>query len=154
MLIKQYETLIGKVTIGEIDGYITNIFFKNDTLPNDAQIEETPLIKETINQINLYLEGKIRNIDVPIKIEGTDFQKLVWNKLCDIKYGQTATYKDIAIAIENPKACRAVGNANNKNKLPIIIPCHRVIGVSLKLVGYAGGLDIKQKLLDIEKKYK
>lgn len=152
MIIKGYETLIGKVTIGEKDGYITNIYFENDILPNNVTVKETPLIKETIRQIHLYLSGELKNIDVPIKIEGTKFQKLVWSKLIEIPYGQTCTYKDIAAQIGNEKACRAVGNANNKNKLPIIVPCHRVIGKSGKLVGYAGGLDIKEKLLNIEKK--
>jgi methylated-DNA-[protein]-cysteine S-methyltransferase len=150
MVVKEYETLIGKIVIGETDGYITNIYFENDKLPNNTEVKETDLIKEAIRQINLYLSGNLRNINVPIKINGTKFQQLVWNQLSKIEYGQTCTYKDIAIAIGNPNACRAVGNANNKNKLPLIIPCHRVIGTSGKLVGFAGGLDIKQKLLYIE----
>jgi len=153
MVVKEYETLIGKITIGEIDGYITNIYFENDKLPNNIEVKETDLIKETIRQIQLYLSGNLRNIDVPIAINGTKFQKFVWNELSKIEYGQTCTYKEVAVKIGNPKACRAVGNANNKNKLPIIIPCHRVVGTSGKLVGFAGGLDIKQKLLDIEKNY-
>lgn len=87
---------------------------------------------------------------MPIETIGTEFQKKVWNELRNIPYGQTKTYKDIALAIKNEKACRAIGNANNKNPLPIIIPCHRVIGSNGKLVGYSGGLDIKEKLLNIE----
>lgn len=153
MIIKEYSTIIGKVTIGQTDEYITNIYFENDKVPTNVEDKETPLIKETIRQINLYLSGKLKNIDVPIKIDGTEFQKLVWRELIKVPYGETRTYKDIAVKIGNVNACRAVGNANNKNKLPIIIPCHRVIGTSGKLVGYAGGLDIKEKLLSIEEKY-
>lgn len=151
MQVKSYETKIGKVTIAEDDGYITNIYFEKDKLPKVVEEKETDLIKETIKQINLYLDGKLEYITVPIKLEGTEFQKLVWNELKKIPYGKTCTYKEIAKGIGNEKACRAVGNANNKNKIPIIVPCHRVIGTSGKLVGYAGGLDIKEKLLDIEK---
>ena len=150
MFVKSYNTKIGKVTIVEKEGYITNIYFNLDKLPKEAIEKETDLIKETILQINLYLVGKIEYINVPIKLEGTEFQKLVWNELKKVPYGTTCTYKDIAAKIGNYKACRAVGNANNKNKIPIIIPCHRVIGTNGKLVGYAGGLDIKEKLLSIE----
>lgn len=153
MVRSTYETVIGKVTIIEDDGYIAGIYFENDKLPSNVEVRETPLIKETIQKVKLYLSGKSKIVDVPIKIEGTKFQKLVWNKLINIPYGETCTYKDIATKIGNINASRAVGNANNKNKLPIIIPCHRVIGANGKLVGYAGGLDIKEKLLDIEKNY-
>ena len=154
MVVKEYETLIGKIIIGETDGYITNIYFENYELPSNIEVKETPLIKETIRQINLYLVGEIKSIDVPIMLEGTEFQKLVWNQLSKIDYGQTCTYKSIANAIGNKNACRAVGNATNKNKLPIIIQCHRVIGTNGKLIGFVGGLEIKKKLLDIEKNCK
>ena len=86
-----------------------------------------------------------------LEVKGTEFQKKVWNELLKIPYGQTKSYKDIAIAIENERASRAVGMANNKNPIPIIIPCHRVIGSTGKLVGYAGGVNVKEKLLNIEK---
>ena len=152
MLIKSYDTKIGKVTIAENDGYIIGIYFEKDKIPETVEEKETDLIKEAIRQITLYLDGKLEYITVPIKLEGTEFQKLVWNELKKIPYGKTCTYKDIAKGIGNEKACRAVGNANNKNKIPIIVPCHRVIGTNGKLVGYAGGLDIKEKLLDIEKR--
>lgn len=89
--------------------------------------------------------------DLPLDARGTEFQKKVWNELLRIPYGETKSYKDIAVAIGNEKACRAIGMANNKNPIPIIIPCHRVIGSNGKLVGYAGGLNVKEKLLNIEK---
>lgn len=152
MLVKSYDTKIGKITIGENEGYIINIYFGKEALPKEAIEEETDLIKETIKQINLYLDGKLEYVNVPIKLQGTNFQKLVWNELMKVPYGKTCTYRDIAKNIGNEKACRAVGNANNKNRLPIIVPCHRIIGTNGKLVGYAGGLDIKEKLLDVEKR--
>ncbi len=101
-------------------------------------------------QLLEYFDGKRRCFDVPYKLIGTDFQKKVWSALCDIPYGETRSYKDIAIAVGNEKACRAVGMANNKNPISIIVPCHRVIGASGKLVGYAGGLTMKEFLLNME----
>jgi methylated-DNA-[protein]-cysteine S-methyltransferase len=102
------------------------------------------------DQINLYLAGKLKSFDVPLDLYGTEFQKRVWNELLKIPYGSVRTYKDIAESIGKPKAFRAVGGANNKNPIPIIIPCHRVIGSNGELVGYGGGLEYKIKLLQIE----
>ena len=94
---------------------------------------------------------KRKNFDIEIEMIGTEFQKKVWKELLNIPYGETRSYKDIAIAIGNGKACRAVGNANNKNPIAIIVLCHRVVGSNGSMTGYAGGLDIKEKLLKIEK---
>ncbi len=116
-----------------------------------ANLNETPLIREAAKQLKEYLSGKRKTFDLSLDPEGTPFQKAVWKTLTGIPYGETRTYKDIAERIGNPKACRAVGMANNKNPIAILIPCHRVIGAGGKLVGYAGGLDIKKKLLDLEK---
>ena len=145
-----YETKIGKIGIRENGKYITDIIFSKSEEKTD-NINETELIKAAFKQIKEYLGGDRKYFDLPIETIGTEFQKKVWNELRNIPYGQTKTYKDIALAIKNEKACRAIGNANNKNPLPIIIPCHRVIGSNGKLVGYSGGLDIKEKLLNIEK---
>lgn len=143
-----YETEIGIIGIRENNKLITDIFFsKVDTNDN---IEETDLIKECFKQLKEYFEGNRRAFDLPIETRGTEFQKKVWDELLKIPYGETKSYKDIAIAIGNEKACRAIGMANNKNHIPIIIPCHRVIGSNGKLVGYAGGLNVKEKLLNIE----
>ena len=101
-------------------------------------------------QVEEYLSGERRVFDLPLKPEGTEFQRKVWNALLTIPYGETKSYKDIAVQIENPKGCRAVGMANNRNPIPIIIPCHRVIGANGSMVGYGGGLDIKVKLLELE----
>ena len=144
-----YETEIGIIGIRENNKSITDIFFsKVDTNDN---IEETDLIQECFKQLKEYFEGNRMKFDLPLDARGTEFQKKVWNELLNIPYGETKSYKDIAIAIGNEKACRAIGMANNKNPIPIIIPCHRVIGSNGKLAGYAGGLNVKEKLLNIEK---
>lgn len=144
-----YETEIGIIGIRENNKSITDIYFsKVDTNDN---IKETDLIKECFKQLKEYFEGNRVKFDLPLDARGTEFQKKVWNELLRIPYGETKSYKDIAVAIGNEKACRAIGMANNKNPIPIIIPCHRVIGSNGKLVGYAGGLNVKEKLLNIEK---
>lgn len=121
---------------------------------NQKQMEtenETPLIKKCKNQLNEYFEGKRTKFNLPLSIAGTDFQKKVWSELQNIPFGETVSYQDIAVKIEKPKACRAVGGANNKNKIGIIIPCHRVVGKNGSLTGYAGGIDKKMYLLNLEK---
>lgn len=145
-----YETKIGKIGIVENGKAITHISFGKMNF-QDTCINETSLLKNAGNQLQEYLEGKRKKFDLPLEPQGTEFQKKVWNALQEIPYGETFSYKDVAQNIGNIKACRAVGMANNKNPIPICIPCHRVIGSNGKLVGYAGGLDIKEKLLEIEK---
>lgn len=150
MLYFSYSTSIGDITIFQDEDYICRIDFGKTQ--GEGKKEETPLIKECAKEIHEYLQGKRKEFSVKIIPHGTDFQLKVWNALLEIPYGTTASYKDIAVKIGNEKACRAVGNANNKNPIPIIIPCHRVIGQNGKLVGYAGGLGIKEFLLNLEKK--
>ncbi len=142
-----YDTEIGKIEITEESGIIIGINFNADT---NIKKQETKLIRNTYLQIKEYLEGKREEFDIPIKLNGTEFQKKVWRELLEIPYGETRSYKQIAEKIGNPKACRAVGMANHNNPIAIIVPCHRVIGTNNKLVGYAGGVDIKQKLLNLE----
>lgn len=144
-----YDTKIGKIAIAEEDGQITNICFKNRPTPK-AQIEETELIKKCAKQLRDYFEGKCREFDLPLNPQGTEFMKKVWGALRQIPYGQTRSYKDIAEVIGHKLAYRAVGMANNKNPIPIIIPCHRVIGTNKKLVGFAAGLEVKEYLLKVE----
>lgn len=149
-----YEFSIGKIGIAQDDKYITDIFFVENFSENkaiNAEILETDLIKKTKTQIKEYLDGVRKEFDIDIKLNGTEFQKSVWKKLMDISYGKVVSYGEIAESIQNPKAARAVGMANNKNPIAIIIPCHRVIGKNGSLVGYAGGLNIKEKLLNLEK---
>lgn len=143
-----YKTIIGNIEIAEETGYIIGVNFNTESNIED---KETELIKETYKQIKEYLEGKRKIFDIPIKMKGTEFQKKVWKELTKIPYGETRSYKQIAEGIGKPKASRAVGMANHNNPIAIIVPCHRVIGTNNKLVGYAGGLDIKEKLLRIEK---
>lgn len=108
------------------------------------------LLEKTMEQLEGYFAGRLEKFTVPIYLEGTTFQKAVWRALISIPYGQTVSYQEIAEKIAVPKAARAVGNAVNRNPLPIIIPCHRVIGANGTLVGFAGGLDVKSKLLACE----
>jgi methylated-DNA-[protein]-cysteine S-methyltransferase len=109
--------------------------------------------EKEILQIKEYLQGKRSTFDIILNPNGTVFQKKVWNALSTIPIGQTVTYKDMAILIGNENASRAVGNANSKNPIPIIIPCHRVIGSNKKLTGYAFRIELKQKLINLEQKY-
>ena len=102
-------------------------------------------------QLKEYFAGKRKRFDLPLNPCGTDFQRSVWKALQDIPYGKTKTYKQIAEMIGNPKACRAVGMANNKNPIWIVIPCHRVIGTDGTLTGYGGGINMKKRLLELEK---
>jgi methylated-DNA-[protein]-cysteine S-methyltransferase len=149
-----HELAIGRIGIAEQQGSITNLYFESDTIPPDAQITETDLIKEAFRQLQEYFAGDLKSFSLPLAPHGTDFMQKVWKNLCLIPYGHTASYKEIASASGNPKACRAVGFANNKNPLPLFIPCHRVIGSDGKPVGYRGGLEVKLQLLDLEKRHK
>lgn len=111
-----------------------------------------PVLKEAVKQLDEYFQAKRTDFELPLDPEGTLFQKSVWDKLRLIPFGATCSYQQIANTIEKPKAARAVGQANNRNPLPIVIPCHRVIGSNDSLVGYAGGLTTKKWLLEHEKK--
>lgn len=147
-----YQTDIGKTYFGERDGAITDVFMTDDGKPPfTATYRETPLIKEAARQFNEYLAGKRKIFTLPLAPEGTPFQLKVWGALSTIPYGETRSYQDIALAVGNPKATRAVGMANHHNPISFIIPCHRVIGKNGQLVGYGGGLDLKKRLLDLER---
>lgn len=147
-----YETLIGRIGIAEEEGYITDVILPSYPFEEECIEAETPLLKKAAEQLYTYLAGERQVFDLPLKPYGTPFRKRVWDALCQIPYGETRSYKDIARAVGNEKACRAVGGANNKNPISIFIPCHRVIGADGKLVGYGGGIDIKIKLLELEKR--
>lgn len=143
-----YETMLGSVTFVEEDGALLAI----STYRTFEGIEqETPLIKEAHRQLTEYLKGERKSFDLPLLIKGTTFQQQVWKALLEIPYGETRSYKQIAEAIGNPKAVRAVGMANNRNPLLIVVPCHRVIGANGKLVGYGAGIEMKEFLLRLEK---
>ena len=142
-----YETKLGSITFVEEDGTLLAISTHRTFT---ATVMETPFIKEVYHQFTEYLIGERKSFDLPFKLTETDFQNRVWRALCEIPYGETRSYKQIAEAIGNPKAVRAVGMANNRNPLLVLVPCHRVIGCNGQLVGYAAGLDKKQFLLHLE----
>lgn len=120
-------------------------------LGKEKEKERTPLGKQVSEELQEYFLGRRKAFTFPISLEGTEFQKKVWKALTQIPYGETRTYKEIAVQVGNPKAYRAVGNANNKNPLAIVVPCHRVVGAKGNLVGYAGGLEKKNWLLELER---
>ncbi len=130
--------------------HLINIQF---TQPQKALLQTTELLSMATIQLDEYFQGKRTTFSLPFKLTGTPFQLAVWKELQNIPYGQTTSYKEIAQKINKPKAYRAVGMANNKNPLPIIIPCHRVIGSNGKLIGYVGGLNLKNYLLELEKSH-
>ncbi|MEF9840683.1 MAG: methylated-DNA--[protein]-cysteine S-methyltransferase [Lachnospiraceae bacterium] len=144
----RYDTLIGELSITANDRAVLGIHFSGDIF---GEVKETTLIREACHQLEEYFKGERETFALPLELNGSNFQKKVWKELIRIPYGETKSYKQIAEAVSNNRACRAVGMANNKNPIPIIIPCHRVIGASGKLVGYAGGLERKNWLLELEK---
>ena len=144
-----FESELGPIQVICDEVGVLGVEFGSEA-PKEGLKKSTDLIKKTVLQLNEYLIGERTEFDLPLKPEGTAFQKKVWEALCTIPYGQTRSYKEIAIQIGNEKACRAVGMANNRNPISIIIPCHRVIGADKSLVGYGGGLNIKVKLLNLE----
>lgn len=146
-----YDFPIGPIWIAEENGVITYITFDDDRRTTDFDSKETPLIKKAAKQLTEYFNGQRKEFDLPLAFNGTPFQESVWQALQDIPYGKTRSYKEIAVQIGNPKAARAVGMANNRNPISIVIPCHRVVGHKGDLVGYGGGINIKKYLLDLEK---
>ena len=170
-----YDTPVGKVTIACVDGKICELRF-GDVIPECMmfeyenpetgaveraqlyEISESPekapgILQEAEKQLKEYFDGKRKVFDLPLHHAGTEFQEKVWNALKTIPYGETRSYKDIAVQIGNDNASIAVGMANSRNPLSIFIPCHRVIGKDGNLVGYAGGMEVKEKLLELEKQY-
>ena len=147
--IQTYMTLIGMVSISDDgSGNIDGVYLPNSNLPFREQ-KECSALTEAARQIDEYLTGKRMTFNLSLKIEGTDFQKDVWNEIKKIPYGETASYGDIAKRIDNPNAYRAVGSACNANPIPLIIPCHRVVA-SNGIGGYGGGLALKKKLMELE----
>lgn len=146
------DTPIGTLRIGEDGGGITSLEFVTGLVPLEAISVKGIYLLEAVAQLQEYFTGKRKLFDLPLHPQGTEFQQKVWNQLRAIPYGETRCYQEIALAVGNPRATRAVGMANNRNPIPILIPCHRVVGKDGKLVGYAGGLDKKRYLLELEQK--
>lgn len=148
---------IGPIGIGEVNGALCHLVFSeqekiSEWATQEYEIEETPVIRKVKEQLDAYFRGESAFFDVPLMLNGTVFQKKVWAALAEIPYGETRTYKQISEKIGCPKGSRAVGLANNKNPISIIVPCHRVIGSNGKMVGYGGGIKIKEQLLALEKR--
>ncbi|MBY0121533.1 methylated-DNA--[protein]-cysteine S-methyltransferase [Bacillus sp. S/N-304-OC-R1] len=147
-----YESPVGVLEISGTHEAILSILFSEESQKSNLKSAETPhVLVDCYNQLDEYFKGERYEFTFPYQFEGTDFQKSVWEALKDIPYAETGSYKDIAVSIGNEKAVRAVGSANGKNKLSIVIPCHRIIGANGKLTGYAGGLERKEWLLQHER---
>lgn len=145
-----YPTPLGRITLASDGKALTHMAFGVQQFP--GTYTATALTNRASTEIQEYLAGKRTVFDIPLNPYGTQYQQKVWRALCSIPYGETRSYKEVAQMTGKPNAMRAVGMANNKNPLPVFIPCHRVIGARGDLVGYAYGLKIKQFLLDLEKK--
>lgn len=149
---KLYASPLGNIALFEEAGQITRLLFCEAAAP-DAVYSDTALLNEAMSQLNEYFCGKRQDFTLPIRLEGTPFMQSVWAEMQSIPYGKTISYKDLALRSGYKKAYRAVGMACNRNPLPIIIPCHRVIGSNGSLTGYGGGLDKKVALLELEKRF-
>lgn len=155
---KTFETIYGIYKIEVEDAQVIAIRKQNIENIMDAQEpnfkegndEDVAMMNEAYIQLCQYLARERKEFELPMNPHGTVFQKKVWNALCEIPYGETRSYQDIAIAVGSPKACRAVGMANHINPIIIAVPCHRVIGANGKIVGYGQGIDMQIHLLDIE----
>lgn len=143
------ETPVGKLTLVEENGALTEVRFGKCL--RDEALQNTALLTQAKRELDEYFQGVRQTFSVNLAPKGTVFWQKCWNALLQIPYGQTRTYLEQATAVGNPKACRAVGMANHHNPLPIFIPCHRVVGKNGTLTGYAGGLDMKEMLLQLER---
>ncbi len=147
--IRYIDSPIGLLTLAEEDGAVTELLFGRRGSP-DGSHGETPLLRKAQEELKEYFAGQRRVFDLPLAPQGTEFQRRVWNALLTIPYGETRSYAEIAVLAGCPKGFRAVGLANHRNPISILIPCHRVIGKSGSLTGYGGGLDAKRYLLALE----
>jgi methylated-DNA-[protein]-cysteine S-methyltransferase len=146
-----YPYPAGLLGIAEEAGALSGVFFAGgEEPPQGFERAETALIRAAASQLTEYFEGLRRDFDLPLTFRGTDFQVRVWKALQTIPYGETRTYGEVAALIGNPQASRAVGSANHRNPLVIVVPCHRVIGSDGSLTGYGGGLPTKRYLLELE----
>ncbi len=162
IFLTEFETDYGTLILGDFEGKLclcdwkfrkmrTQIDQRIKTgLQAQFQKKTTDLHLETQKQLNAYIAGEIQDFDLPLQLVGTEFQQKVWNQLSQIKYGETDSYLSLSKKLDNQKAIRAVASANGANAISIIVPCHRIIGSNGELIGYAGGLSAKKKLLELE----
>lgn len=145
---RSFDSPVGCLRLEEEDGCLTGVHFEQE--PSVLYADDTVLLRQTEQQLAEYFAGSRTEFSIPLRLKGTDFQRRVWRVLQTISYAQTMSYGQVAALAGNPKACRAVGMANNRNPVAIIVPCHRVIGANGRMVGYGGGLWVKEKLLRLE----
>jgi len=150
------DSLVGPIYLVSSQKGLQSVLLEEQDIPFAAYLDseepEIKILKSAVKELEEYFRGERKSFSVPLDTEGTSFQKRVWNALLQIPYGKTCSYQDIALKIKNTKAMRAVGNANGKNPLCIIVPCHRVIASNGALGGYSGGIEVKKKLLALEQK--
>jgi O-6-methylguanine DNA methyltransferase len=144
------DTPVGPLTLASTERGLSSLQF-GTTIPSGAALDEVAN-SVFLDQVREYFQGRRTDFDFPLDVEGTPFQMTVWGALRQIPYGETRSYGDIAKTIGKPGAARAVGMANHENPIAVVIPCHRVVGQNGSLTGYAGGLELKQKLLSIERR--
>ncbi|MEZ6022277.1 MAG: methylated-DNA--[protein]-cysteine S-methyltransferase [Hyphomonadaceae bacterium] len=146
-----YDSPVGPLTLISDGAALTHLEFENPRYPfAPAPLGDDAILKRTRQQLDQYFAGVLKRFDLPLAAEGTAFQRQVWAELVNIPYGATRSYGQLAAAIGKPQASRAVGLANGRNPISIIVPCHRVIGANGGLTGYGGGMERKQILLDLE----
>jgi methylated-DNA-[protein]-cysteine S-methyltransferase len=147
-----FETRLGKCPVRVVaTSTAVEVLELNPDGPPEYECDDNqPLVRDALGQLTAYFQGRLTEFDLPLEMAGTPFQKRVWDALREIPYGETCSYGELARNIGRPSAVRAVGAANGSNPIAIIVPCHRVIGASGKLVGYGGGLPMKRMLLDLE----
>ena len=144
-----FDTPVGQMALAGEGDAISRLYLPGLPLPRLAS-RETPLLARGREELLEYLAGARRDFDLPLAPQGTPFQQRVWAVLREIPYGQTRSYRELALAAGSPRGYRAVGMANHRNPIPILIPCHRAVGADGSLTGYAGGLELKRKLLELE----
>lgn len=156
MPIRHLDSPIGVLTLVATDAGLTHVLFEGQQpsdvgLPDDLpEAAEHPMLAAAATQLGEYFAGRRREFEVTLDLRGTDFQKDAWRALAAVPYGETRSYRDQAEAIGRPGAFRAVGAANGRNPIPVILPCHRIVGADGSLTGFAGGLDTKRRLLNLE----
>lgn len=148
------DSPVGLLEITANETAVTGLYFRTKRQQEKSDTHSNLVCAQCKKQLMEYFEGTRKYFDLKLEPAGTAFQKQVWKTLCEVPYGETRCYEEIAVMAGSPKACRAVGMANNRNPISIIVPCHRVIGKNGSMVGYGGGLEVKEALLKLEKTYK
>ena len=146
---------LGRILVARNTEGLTCINFQDGTEPVSPQAgwrEQASALADATAQLGAYFRGELRQFEIPLAPQGTAFQLQVWQAMKAIPYGQTLTYAELARKVGRPQAARAVGGASSRNPLPVVVPCHRVVGSDGSLTGYAGGLHLKQALLDLERR--